>query len=137
MEITPKKELYAQALVKNMGHQMNAWLELHPNVKKASARANSSRMLADVSVRLRVFEILEQNGLGLNEVAKKLSEFMNAKYYVLNEKKERILSDNRLIQFQGLTLILRLYDSLLRAGVGIDPKEIAQLNQALDREAEK
>jgi len=120
-----------------MGHQMNAWLELHPNVKKASARANSSRMLADVSVRLRVFEILEQNGLGLNEVAKKLSEFMNAKYYVLNEKKERILSDNRLIQFQGLTLILRLYDSLLRAGVGIDPKEIAQLNQALDREAEK
>ena len=137
MEITPKKELYAQALVRNMGHQMNAWLELHPNVKKASARANSSRMLADVSVRLRVFEILEQNGLGLNEVAKKLSEFMNAKYYVLNEKKERILSDNRLIQFQGLTLILRLYDSLLRAGVGIDPKEIAQLNQALDREAEK
>ena len=120
-----------------MGHQMNAWLELHPNVKKASARANSSRMLADVSVRLRVFEILEQNGLGLNEVAKKLSEFMNAKYYVLNEKKERILSDNRLIQFQGLTLILRLYDSLLKASGGTVPHDMAQLNEELNPEPEK
>ena len=137
MEITPKKELFCQTLVKNEGRQMETWLELHPNVKKASARANSSRMLADVSVRLRVFEILEKNGLGLNEVVKKLSEFMNAKYYVYNEKKERVLSDNRLLQFQGLTLILRLYDSLLKASGGTVPHDMAQLNEELNPEPEK
>ena len=111
---------------------MKTWLELHPHVKKTSARANSSRMLADVSVRLRIFQLLEQNGLGLNKVAKKLSGLMNYKSHYYEDGK-CVLRSNIGVQLEGLTLIVRLYDSLFKSGVGLGltQEEMIQIQQMI------
>ena len=64
MELTPKQELFAQALVKHKGHQTNAYLEVYPQAKYDSARHSASILLTNAYIKQRVYEILEQNGLG-------------------------------------------------------------------------
>ncbi len=125
-----KHELFAQALVKHKGHQTHAYLEVYPSSNYDSARHSASILLRNAYIKQRVGEILEQNGLGLKEVVKKLAEFMNAKSYY-HEGNELVLKDNRYLQFQGLTLILRLYDSLIKSGGGmiLTSEEVAQIEQ--------
>lgn len=132
MELTPKQELFAQALVKHKGHQTNAYLEVYPQAKYDSARHSASILLTNAYIKQRVYEILEQNGLGLKEVAKKLSELMNAKRYHY-ENNERVLGDNLYLQEVGLNLIVRLYCSLFKSGggLGLTSDEMVQIQQMI------
>lgn len=105
MELKPSHEMYAQAVIKHGGNLTKAYLEVYPKSKYDSARHSASILLTNVYIKQRVYEILEKNGLGLNEVAKKLSEYMN--------------SNNCYFKELGINLTVRLYDSVLKSGIGI------------------
>lgn len=131
MEIKPSHEMFCQEVVKQGGNQTNAYLKVYPKAKYPSARHSASLLLTNVYIKQRIYEILEQNGLGLPVVAKKLNELMNVKDSRLNEKGERILVDRIGAQIKTLDLILRLYDSLIKSGTAIclTSEEVAQIEQ--------
>lgn len=129
--INHRHELFAQALIKHGGNMVQAYMSVYNKAKYNSARHSASLLLTNVYIKQRIYEILEQNGLGLQEVIKKLSEFMNAKYYYRNEKGENVLKDNKHLQLKGLTLALRLYEVLIKPETIIcaSPEEADQLKQ--------
>ncbi len=134
MELKPSQEMFVQSYLKNNAHGTKAYLDIHPDIKEASARVNASRLLANISIRTRILEQLEEHGLGFKEVVKKLAEFLNAKRCFVNHKGEKEYVDNRALQLQGLTLILRLYDSLIKSGVhlSLTTDELSKIEQMVN-----
>jgi len=129
MNLKPSHEMFLSALVQNEGNATQAYLQIHPQAKYASARHLSSILLTNVYVKQRLLEVLEQNGLGLQEVAKKLSKYMNAQITRIDVDGTRTTYDDRETQFKALNLILRLYDSLIKqeSALRLTPEQLAQL----------
>ena len=74
-----KHELFTQALLKQGGNQTKAYLEVYHGIKNSSARTNASRLLAIISIRKRLTELLDAQGLGIIELAKRLKDLTEAR----------------------------------------------------------
>ena len=128
MDLLPKHELFAQALIKHKGHQTNAYLEAYPGVKEASARTNASRLLANVSVRRYIAQLLEFQGFGIVDIFKKLKALSEA------HKTVRILSNLVQrepcwgIQLEAIRLVLRIYEAI-GYQINLAPEQMAQIAQ--------
>jgi hypothetical protein len=111
MSLKPKEELFAQALIKHQGHQTNAYLELHPHVKEPSARANASRLLANVSLRKYIAFLLYSQGLGIKDILKRLKELSEATRTI---KRHDIIFYEPIygIQLQAVQTALRIYEAI-------------------------
>jgi hypothetical protein len=129
MELKPSHEMFVRALIDNKGNATQAYMQVFPQAKYSSARHSASILLTNVYIKQRFLEILETNGLGLQDVAKKLSKYMNAKIIYRNLKGEESAYDDKETQFKALNLILRLYDSLskLESVLRLTPEQLAQL----------
>ncbi len=123
--------MFARALVKHNGHQTNAYLEVYPEAKYDSARHSASVLLTNAYIKQRISEILEQNGLGLKEVIKKLSDHMNSKITRTDQNGAKVFYDNKDVQLKALGLVLRLYESLIRSGtiICLKSEEVAQVEK--------
>ena len=139
MDLKPSHEMFVQELIASKGNATKSYLKVFPNAKYDSARHSASILLTNVYIKKRVVEIIEQNGIGLQDVVKKLSNYMNAKstYYHESENGEKVYHDDKDTQFKALNLILRLYASLniYEAEVFIKPEQVAK-EQAIVQEEE-
>jgi len=108
MELKPKEEMFVQSYLKHKFNGTQAYLEINPNVKVTSARVNASRLLANISIRLKISEELSKQGLGIENLItrlKKLTEafkFVNPAVGYGVDNKTRLDTIKFLCQLHGL-----------------------------------
>jgi hypothetical protein len=128
-----KHELFAQAVLKQGGNQTKAYLEVYPGIKNSSARTNSSRLLAFISVQKRITELMDAQGLGIIELAKKLKD--------LTEAKKRcafggFVPDNN-ARLEAIKIALRIHGLLGNKSdiaIYLSPEELAKEQETLIEE---
>ncbi len=81
MELKPKEEIFVQSYLNHNAHGTQAYLATHPGIKEVSARVNASRLLAHISIRIRISEELERRGLGITTIIKLLKSILRKKTY--------------------------------------------------------
>ena len=83
MALKASHEMFVQALIKNGGHQTEAYMEVY-KAKPDTSRHGGSFLMRNVEVRRRVSELLESQGLGIVELNKKLKALTGARKDVNN-----------------------------------------------------
>jgi len=81
MNLKPKEELFVQSYLKHNAHGTKAYLDIAPGIKEVSARVNASRLLANISIRIRISKLLDEQGLGIMAVIKLLKSILRKKTY--------------------------------------------------------
>ena len=127
-----KHELFTQILLKEGGNQTKAYLEVYSGIKNASARTNASRLLAIISVRKRITELLEAQGLGIMELTKKLKNLTEARKDVNNNGDFTGQPDNN-ARLEAIKIALRIHGLLGYksdvVGLYLAPEQLEQLEK--------
>ena len=129
MELKPSHEMFVQTLIKNGGHQTEAYMEVY-KAKYDTARHGGSILLRNVEVRRRVSELLESQGLGIVELNKKLKILTNAQKGIVCGGYLQYPSDN-IAQLEALKLAYKLH-GLIGSNMGeseifVTPEHLTQL----------
>lgn len=128
-----KHELFSQALLKQGGNQTKAYLEVYSGIKNASARTNASRLLAIISVRKRITELLEAQGLGIVELTKKLKKLTEAKKRVTDNGDFTGWEPDNRTSLEAIKIALRIHGLLGHksdmVGLYLSPEQLEQLEK--------
>ena len=129
MELKPSREMFVQALIKNGGHQTEAYMEVY-KAKYDTARHGGSYLLRNVEIRRRVSELLESQGLGIVELNKQLKLLINAHKTIVSGGYFHHVSDNG-VNLKALKLAYKLH-GLIGSNTGeneifIMPEQLAKL----------
>ena len=123
----PRHELFTQALIKNGGHQTNAYLDVYPNSKYASARHSASLLLTNVYIKQRLNELLEQNGLGIADCILKLKALTEAEKFLHFKNGAPVMLPDNFIRLQAVQMALKIHVMLGNAqdfSENKSPKEV-------------
>jgi len=103
-----KHELFVQALIQNGGHKTEAYMSIY-KAKYDTARHGGSFLLRNVEIRRRVSEILEAEGLGILELAKKLKKLTEARKAVTNNNDFTGWEPDNRTSLEAIKLACRLH----------------------------
>lgn len=108
MELKPAHEIYCQALVSSKSKTL-AYAEAYPKAKYASCRQGGWRLSTKSYIRLRLQELLDQNGLGLDQCLKKLKDLTEAKkYHNYGQGRTVFVADN-FVRLSAVQTALRIH----------------------------
>lgn len=94
-----KHEKFARELAKpEITSNTQAYMNINPGMSYNSARATAPVVLANPSIKQRVIELLDKNGLSLEKLTNKLSEHIDG--------------DDKPISFRGVELGFKLHGAL-------------------------
>ncbi len=110
MKLKSSHEMFAQALIKNGGHQTEAYMEVYKS-KRDTARHGGSYLMRNVEIRSRVVELLEAQGLGLLEVIKQLQALTQARKIIVVGGYSDSAPDN-FVRLGAIKMALRLHGIL-------------------------
>lgn len=78
MELKPSHEVFAQALIVNKASLASAYAQAYPKASPASCRQGGWLLSKNINIQRRLRELLDQNGLGLDNCIKKLNALTEA-----------------------------------------------------------
>lgn len=78
MELKPSHEVFAQALIVHKGNLTSAYQQAYPKASLPSCRQGGWLLSKNINIQRRLREVLDQNGLGLENCIKKLNALTEA-----------------------------------------------------------
>lgn len=78
MELKPSHEVFAQALIVNKGNLSSAYAQAYPKASLPSCRQGGWLLSKNINIQRRLRQLLDQNGLGLENCIKKLNALTEA-----------------------------------------------------------
>lgn len=122
-----KHEAFCQTLIKYKGNGSKAYGEIY-NVKEASARVNASRLLAQISIRIRIAEILENERLTLKVILKELKKYLKKRKFKKPDGTTGYAEWPPPYKLEAIRILLRLH-GLLGNQIQLSPEQVELFEQ--------
>ena len=109
MELKPKQELFAKALIEAKGNLTVAYTQVYPKASYPSCRQGGWLLSKNVNIQRRLKELLEQNGLGLDDCIKKLKSLTEAEKFYRIRQDLSVRQPDNVIRLQAIQTALKIH----------------------------
>jgi len=109
MELKPSHEVFAQALIVNKGNLSSAYAQAYPKASQPSCRQGGWLLSKNINIQRRLRELLDQNGLGLDNCIKKLNDLTEAKKMQNYGQRQIAMLPDNFIRLQAVQTALKIH----------------------------
>lgn len=109
MELKPSHEIFAQELIVSKGNLTSAYSKAYPKATYQSCRQGGWLLSKNVNIQRRLKELLDQNGLGLQECIKKLETLTRAERFHHYRDGAPVYQPDNYIRLQSVQTALKIH----------------------------